>query len=290
MPVDEAAARRAIADRIAAPMGLSVERAALGIIHIAVANMSRAIRAVCTERGHDARDFALFAYGGAGPLHAAAVAVEVGMNQVLVPVEPGTMCARGILLSDVSLDLVRSEIMTADESNWPRVAAHYRTMRAEGAIWLDGERIGADRRRFDRVIDARYQGQNHEVQVRLADDVPPDAFAVAFAAAHRQEYGYDIPGRAIEVVNCRLTAVGLIDRPKSHFAARDSAANVRTLRHVYFDQGWKPTPIYDRASLGAGARVSGPAVIDEMSATTLLPPGCVVTVDASGNLLMDVVA
>ena len=125
MQVDEDAARRAIAERIAAPMGLSVEQAALGIIRIAVANMSRAIRSVSTEKGHDVREFALFPYGGAGPLHAAAVAAECDIGRVLVPVEPGTMCARGILLSDVSLDLVRSEITAADAQNWPRIVERF---------------------------------------------------------------------------------------------------------------------------------------------------------------------
>ena len=170
MPVDAGASRRAIAERIAAPIGLSVEQAALGIIRIAVANMSRAIRSVSTEKGHDVREFALFPYGGAGPLHAAAVAAECGIGRVLVPVEPGTMCARGILLSDVSLDLVRSEITPADERSWPHIMERYAAMQDSGRAWLESERIAADRRRFERVIEARYKGQNHEVQVRLAGD------------------------------------------------------------------------------------------------------------------------
>ena len=218
MPVDASASRRAIAERIATPMGLSVEQAALGIIRIAVANMSRAIRSVSTEKGHDVREFALFPYGGAGPLHAAAVAAECGIRRVLVPVEPGTMCARGILLSDVSLDLVRSEITPADERSWSRIMERYAAMEENGRVWLESERIAADRRRFERVIEARYKGQNHEVQVRLAgDDVRFGDFVGAFAEAHRREYGYDIPGRAIEVVNCRLKAIGLIERPAPHF-------------------------------------------------------------------------
>ena len=138
MPVDESAARRAIAETIAAPMGLSVEQAALGIIRIAVANMSRAIRSVSTEKGHDVREFALFPYGGAGPLHAAAVAAECGIGRVLVPVEPGTMCARGILLSDVSLDLVRSEIIAGRPGRAGRASCErYAAMLASGRVWLD---------------------------------------------------------------------------------------------------------------------------------------------------------
>ncbi|HEX3405458.1 MAG TPA: hydantoinase/oxoprolinase family protein [Acetobacteraceae bacterium] len=288
MPVDEMAARRAIADRIAAPMGLSVEDAALGIVRIAVANMSRAIRSVSTEKGHDVAEFALFPYGGAGPLHAAAVAAECSIGRVLVPVEPGTLCARGILLSDVSLDLVRSQITTADLQNWPGILQRFAAMQSSGRAWLDGEHIASERRRFAPVIDARYKGQNHEVQVRLADEaLHLGDFVAAFEESHRREYGYDIPGRAIEVVNCRLKAVGLIDRPAPHFVGTTAAAHARAARQVHFDSGWIETPIFDRAELAVGARLSGPAVVDEMSATTLVPTGWDLSVDRSGNLLLE---
>ena len=288
MPVDENTARQAIARRIAAPMGLSVEQAALGIIRIAVANMSRAIRSVSTEKGHDVRAFTLFPYGGAGPLHAAAVAAECGIGRVLVPVEPGTMCARGILLSDVSLDLVRSGIIPANPAGWSRIVQHYATMLARGGAWLDGEHIAAGRRRFEHVIEARYQGQNHEVQVRLAADrMQLGDFIAAFAEAHRREYGYDVPGRGIEVVNCRLKAVGLIDRPAPHFIGATGAPHAKATRQVHFDEGWIATPVFERAGLAIGTRLSGPAIIDEMSATTLVPPGCVLRVDRSGNLLLE---
>ena len=287
MPVDEAAARTAIAAAIATPLGLSVEQAALGIIRIAVANMSRAIRSVSTEKGHDVGDFALFPYGGAGPLHAVAVAEECGMRRVLVPVEPGTLCARGILLSDVSLDLVRSEIAPAADA-WPRVAEHFAAMMEAGRAWLDGERIAEGRRRFERVIDARYKGQNHEVPVRLADGPPLLAgFLAAFAEAHRREYGYAIPDRAVEVVNCRLKAVGLIDRPDPRFTGGSGAPVAKGRRPVHFDDGWCDTPVFERGTLAVGAVLAGPAVIDEMSATTVVPAGWTVTVDAAGNLMLE---
>ena len=373
MAVNEQAAREAIRTRIADPLGLSVEQAALGIIRIAVANMSRAIRSVSTEKGHDVGAFALFPYGGAGPLHAVAVAEECGITRVLVPVEPGTMCARGILLSDVSLDLVRSEIIEASAANWPRVEAYVAAMRAQGRDWLEQEAIPEERRRFETVIDARYKGQNHEVRVRLdagpeglggagageiggattpppplrgrdgvgglaaragaelpptptlplkggggkeeapatqdetpttqdeapatkdetlitKDERPPTtqgAFLSAFADAHRREYGYAIPDRAVEVVNCRLKAVGLIDRPPPGFTPTAGTTEPKSRRQVHFDTGWTDTPIHDRADLGPTTRLPGPAIIDEMSATTLVPNGWTVTVDASGNLILE---
>ncbi len=286
MPIDAAAARHAIAERIATPMGLSVEQAALGIIRIAAANMSRAIRSVSTEKGHDVREFVLFPYGGAGPLHAVAVAAECGIRRALVPVEPGTMCARGILLSDLSLDLVRSEITDAEDRLWPSIVQRFSTMRTDANSWLDSEQVVADRRRFIHVIEARYKGQNHEVQVRLAD-MAYAGFLRAFAEAHRREYDYDIPDRTIEVVNCRLKAIGLIDRPRTVFSAVAGAPQPKAERQVRFDDGWAATPVFDRAGLAVGTQLTGPAVIDEMSATTLVPPDWGLRVDDFGNLLLE---
>jgi N-methylhydantoinase A len=286
MPIDADAARHAIEERVAAPMGLSVEQAALGIVRIAVANMSRAIRSVSTERGHDVREFVLFSYGGAGPLHAAAVADECGLRRALVPVAPGTMCARGILLSDLSLDLVRSEIAVADEPNWPGIVQRFATMQADGAAWLESEHIAPGHRYFVRVIDARYKGQNHEVQVRLADTSCAD-FLAGFAEAHRREHGYDVPGRPVEVVNCRLKAIGLIDRPAIGFVSAGGPPKPKATRQVHFDAGSVATQVFERFDLAVGTRLSGPAIIDEMSATTLVPPGWTLSVDRAGNLLLE---
>ena len=290
MPVDEAAARAAIATRIAEPLGLTVEAAALGIVRIAVANMSRAIRAVSTERGHDLARFTLFPYGGAGPLHAGPVARECGLRRVLVPHEPGTMCARGILLSDVSLDFVRSGVAAADAPGWQTALSRLDAMAAEGDAWLQDEGIGRDRRQLVPTIDARYKGQNHEVSVPLDNGARAlDCFLPAFATVHRREYGYDIPGRAVEIVNCRLKAVGAVDRPDTLFAARaDAAPHGRRL--VHFDAGWADTALYHRHALPSGCSIAGPAVIEEMSSTTLVEPGQHARVDPAGNLIVEIAA
>lgn len=293
MQVQEAAARAAIEERIARPLGLTVEQAALGIIRIAVANMSRAIRAVSTEKGHDLAQFALFPFGGAGPLHASAVARECGIRRVLVPQEPGTMCARGILMSDISLDFVRSEVVQATPSSWPGILQRFAGMEAEGRAWLEASEVAPGRRAFARVIDARYKGQNHEVQVALpaTGGFALEEFRPAFTAAHRQEYGYDVPDRAIEVVNCRLKAIGHIDRPAVPPRPPAAAAPApHATRSVHFDAGWHDTPVFDRAALGAGLCLPGPAIIDEMSSTTVVEPGQSVTMDAAGNLILEIAA
>jgi N-methylhydantoinase A len=298
MGVDASAAREVIATRVARPLGLSVEDAAEGIIRIANANMSRAIRAVSTERGYDLSRFALFAYGGAGPLHAVEVAEECGIPTVIVPQEPGTMCARGILLTDISFDFVRSLITLVTPGSWPAIAATFDELHADALAWLASERVEEDRRRYVCAIDARYDGQNFEVQVAL-DDAQTLTLTLAdfeqrFHDAHTREYGYQVPGRAIQVINCRLQAVGQV--VKAPLAAAHSGftlADARTgSREVYHGKahGWCATEVYDRDLLSAGTTVLGPAVIEEMSSTTVLGPLHRAIVDPYGTLIISLTA
>ncbi|WP_349295505.1 hydantoinase/oxoprolinase family protein (plasmid) [Thioclava sp. 'Guangxiensis'] len=288
MTVDKDASREAIDRLIASPLGISVEEAALGILHIAVANMGRAIRAVSTEKGHRLSDFALFSYGGAGPLHSSAVAVETGMKRVIVPAQPGTMCARGILLSDVGFDFVRTGVRTASETGWAEIAREFLEMEADGQDWLANEGIPPEARSMEYVVDARYDGQNHEVQVVLAEGAEFAQFVEGFLAAHRQEYGYDIDGRAIEIVNLRLSVTGAsAARPESDYAAEDGDPVLGT-RQVYFGGGWFETTLYERAKLPVGQKFVGPAIVQEMSSTTIVEPGQTLYVDPTGTMIIEV--
>jgi len=294
MDVDAAAARGAIAEKVAGPLGLGVEEAALGILAIAVANIARAIRSVSTERGHDLEELALFACGGAGPLLAAEVAAEVGCPRVVVPQEPGTMCARGILLSDLTQDFVRSEIATASPDAWERALALFADMRAEAGAWLDREKVAPGDRTMRCTVDARYRGQNFEVPVPLDDPAAAglERFLDAYAAAHREAYGYDIPDRPVEIVNCRLQAVGRVPKAPlrpSWTGGPSLEEAVTHTRPVYFDgAGWRDTRVFDRPRLPVDVPVAGPAVIEEMSSTTVVPPGYRARVDAFGNILVRV--
>ena len=297
LSVDLDAARRVLRERVAAPLGLSVERAAEGILRIATAGMARAIRSISTERGRDLRRFALFAYGGAGPIHAGDVARELGIPRVVVPAEPGTLCARGILHSDLSFDLAQTRIMLAGPDAWREVAAAFDALRASATEILDRERIPEGKRCTLYGIDARYEGQNFEVHVDLdglAIDGDPAAldanFARRFRAAHAEVYGYDIPGRVIELVTLRLKMIGTVPKPK--LAAPIAVKGNLQIGHrpVYFDaaNGWMETPVLDRGRLGLGACIAGPAIVQEMSATTLLHPGDQAEVDDAGNLVITV--
>lgn len=292
MKIDLEAARGVIRDAIATPLGLTLEEAAHGIIQIANANMSRAIRSVSVEKGYDMGDFALCAFGGAGPLHAAEVAVECGLPRILIPREPGTVCARGMLLTDLSSDYVRSYFADSTAENWRHVLTLFDAMAADGAAWLDKEDVPADARRFKRVLDARYRGQNFEVKVDC-DGIGPDGLAELeerFHAAHTKEYGYDIRHRAIQFVSARLQAIGEVPKaPQAEVVGGNSLEGARAgSRPVYFDahHGWVDTPIYRRGDLPAGIEFSGPAIINEMSATSLILPGQSVRVDRWGNLIV----
>ena len=292
MPISLAKAHAVIEEKIARPLGLSVEEAAHGMVRVANANMSRAIRSVSTERGHDLSKFALFAFGGAGALHGAEVAQECGIGTIIVPQEPGTMCARGVLLSPLSFDFVRSEIMLARETEWQKVCRSFADMTDRGTAWLDGERVPAELRSFRLFVDARYLGQNHEVVVPM-ENIAPDmleTFLANFRAAHIQEYGYAIPERRVEIVNCRLQALGEVPRVPLQAPAGGTtlAAAQIDQRDVYFGKahGFVPTTVYDRDALPRGAILKGPAIIEEMSSTTLVLPGQTAELDQTGNIVV----
>lgn len=294
MAIDLEAARRVVHDRVARPLGLSLEAAALGIVQIANANMSRAIRSVSVEKGYDVSEFALAAFGGAGPLHAAEVAIECNIPRLLVPREPGTVCARGMLLTDLSSDYVRSHFADATTQSWSEIVALFESMIEEGAAWFERESVAPEARIYRRMLDARYRGQNFEVKVDCdglgADDLP--RVIERFHEAHTKEYGYAIPARAVEFVSARVQAIGVVEKaPQERIPGGTSlAAAAVGSRPMYIDtrRGFAEATIYAREALPIGVPFQGPAIVNEMSATTLLFPGNVATVDPFGNIVVKV--
>ncbi|MBT5108012.1 MAG: hydantoinase/oxoprolinase family protein, partial [Rhodospirillaceae bacterium] len=249
--------------------------------------IARAIRAVSAARGQSPKDFDLFAYGGAGPLLATDVNDEVGCRRIIAPVEPGAMCARGILMSDLSFDFVATELYPAIEAGWTKTAAVFAGLESQARDWLNRESIAENRQRFQRFIEARYKGQSFEIPVEIAANAPLEDFMTAFAAVHERQYGYDIPGRGVEIVNCRLSAIGEIPKaPMRELSATTIAPAPPTRRDVYFGE-WNSAAIHQRSNLAPGAVVEGPAIIEEMSSTTVLPPGWIANIDAFGNLILE---
>jgi N-methylhydantoinase A len=215
---------------------------------------------------------------------------------VIVPQEPGTMCARGILLSDISFDFVRSLITQASAAAWPQVLAAFQDLRGEADAWLEAEHVQAERRRHVCAIDARYDGQNFEVRVFMDDaaTLTLESFEERFHQAHTREYGYQVPGRAIQIINCRLQAVGqVIKAPLAEARAGSTLSDARVgQRKVYHGKahGWHDTVVYDRDLVPAGARIQGPAVLEEMSSTTVLGPGHHAEVDRFGTLIISLIS
>jgi N-methylhydantoinase A len=292
MPVDREAAWAVIKSKIADPLGMSVEDAAFGILTVAIANMSRAIRSISIEHGHDLADFTLASFGGAGPLHSADAAVECGIKQILVPQEPGTMCARGILLSDISRDFVRTELTLVDGDGWSRLCVLFDEMVSEGDAWLARENVDGALRDFDCIVEARYRGQNHEIRIPMPSTAEGglEVLLATFSEAYEKEYGNVVSTRPMEVVNCRVRASGAV--PKADLAPSQLAGSLETAlvasRKVYFGAaaGWQEARVFARGKLPLGERIQGPAIIEEMSSTTVILPSQSFQVDPIGNLLI----
>ncbi|WP_421871796.1 hydantoinase/oxoprolinase family protein [Nitratireductor rhodophyticola] len=288
MKVDRYLAEKAIQEQIATPLGISVEEAASGIIKIATANMSRAIRSVSTEHGHDLSNFTLYAFGGAGALHAAEVAEECGLKKIVVPQEPGTLCARGVLLSDLSRDYVRTALILANADTWHQIVGLGQVLGEAGRCWLEAEALPEVEQELQFSLDARYRGQSHYIPIGLdgLDGEALDGFVQKFHRAHAEQFGYRLDDHEIEIVNVRLKAVCLVNKGKTTPRPEGGSlakAELET-RKVFFGKSWHEVPVYRRAFIPAGVPWGGPAIVEEMSGTTVILPSQTAEADAFGNI------
>ncbi len=295
MAIDRGRAEAAIT-RLGAGIGLDAMRTAQGIISVVTANMAKAIRVISVERGYDPRDYVLMAFGGAGPLHAARLARELGMARVLVPRNPGILCAMGLLLSDLRTHLSAGRMLPLSPDGLSGLRDGFSRLESQAATWFAHEGIAEADRATARSIDLRYEGQGHELMVDCPDGKLDEAALAEvtrrFEAAHKQVYGYASPEEPIRVVTLRLEATGRV--PKADIAAHPPAEtavedSIIGTRQVWLPEAGAvvPCPLHDRAKLGPGHRVAGPAVIEQMDSTTLLLPGQVATVDPWLNLMVE---
>jgi len=293
MQLDTAAATAALETHVAKPLGLSPTAAAAGILRVAATAMSYAVKGVTTERGLDAGDFVLVAYGGAGPLHAAEVAREIGIRRIVVPVAPGVFSAFGMLFSDLRYDFVRTWPMRLDDAPFAELARIYGELEKEGRRAVANTSVAPRRVTVARAADMRYVGQEHAVTV----DLPMRVFAAEdratikrhFDAMHLTRYGTSAPAERAEIVSLRSTVTGVMRKPPLAHVARGSATPPREAftgkRPVYFaGRGFVATRTFARATLLAGNRITGPALIEEHASTTVLMPGDSLKVDGFGNL------
>jgi N-methylhydantoinase A len=295
MPLDVKAAQAALA-RVAEPLGMEATAVADGILRIAATAMSYAVKGVTTERGFDAGDFALVAYGGAGPLHAVDVAREIGIRKVIIPGAPGVFSAFGMLFSDLRYDYVRTFPTRLEEAPFEKIEALYSALEDEGRAAIANASVKPQKVTIRRAADMRYVGQEHAVTV----DVPLSVFKKRdrdeikrlFDAMHELRYGTSAPQERAEIVSLRSTVTGVMRKPPQatirEGQRKPPSAAFSGKRQVFFGTGFEPTPTYRRAALVSGNRINGPALVEEHASTTVLKPGDACEVDAYGNLVIAV--
>ncbi len=299
MPLDEAAAVAALRDKVATPLELDVVEAADGILRIAVTKMSYAVKAVTTARGFDAGDFALVAYGGAGPLHATAIAREIGMRRVVIPRAPGHFSAFGMLFADLRYDFVRTWFTDLQSAAFETLDAVFDELETQGRAAIAGAAVAPKEVLIGRSMDMRYVGQEHVVAVDLPIEffTRRDRAAIkrAFDEEHQRRYATSAPAEPVQIASLRATVTGVTQKPVLEAIGRGSAAPTAALngsRPVYFSAfgAFREVPTFSRPELLAGNRIAGPAIIEEHASTTVLMPGDSLEVDAFGNLGIDVEA
>ena len=296
MKLDVAAAETALREGIAEPLGLMLTEAADGILRIAATAMSYAVKGVTTERGLDAGDFALCAYGGAGPLHAVAIAREIGIREVIVPFAPGVFSAFGMLFSDLRYDFVRTGLTRLEDASFEEITRIYRELEDQGRAAIAATGVKPQKIAIKRAADMRYVGQEHPVTVDLPISVftKQDRAAIKrhFDELHLARYGTSAPQEPAEIVSLRTTVTGVMRKPPQDKIKRGSASPPRAAatgkRKAFFGKGFVATPTFARAALLAGNRIKGPALIEEHASTTVLWPGDRLSVDPYGNLVITI--
>jgi N-methylhydantoinase A len=286
LPIDLAAAERAIAADVAEPFGLSVRDAAARIVEVVNSNMAQALRIVSVERGHDPREFSLIAFGGAGPVHAVALAEELGIPEVIIPPAPGAFSALGLVATDLKRDYARTLYADLGHVDSGRVADAFAAMEAAGAAMLKAAQVPAQRQALPRSADVRYRRQAYELTLPV-DDGPVtratlDRLAISFHEKHEQTYGHANPHEAVQLVNLRLTAVGKLPDLRLAQPSDPSSARVRR-RDVWFAvTGFAPADVHWRNGLVAGTSIAGPAIIEALDSTIVIPPGWTGLIDDLG--------
>tara|TARA_Y100001934_G_scaffold247571_1_gene307477 strand:+ start:385 stop:2424 length:2040 start_codon:yes stop_codon:yes gene_type:complete len=287
-------AAEAALGRLGQSLGLSAEAAAAGMLRVVHTNMCGALRVVSVERGHDPRAFTLVPFGGAGPLHAAELAAELGMQRIVVPPRPGLNSALGLLQADARSDFSQTIAVELSRADAPyRLGSGLRALLLRAHEWVTDEGYAPTRARFETFVDMRYVGQSFELSVPVidADALDIDALTDAFHVAHEALNGYASADHATEAMTLRLTA-RIPNGNATRIVAATAQAPVSSAgtasRNVWFEHtGFVETPVRARSSIQTGAQLSGPALITQMDATTLVPPDFNATADTFGNLVIE---
>jgi N-methylhydantoinase A len=292
MPLDVEAARSAIATAIAEPLGMNVIDAAEGVVRIINVKMQEAIKAISTMRGHDLRDFRLLAFGGAGPLHAASMATELGMAGVVIPLHPGVYSAMGLVMSDVTHDYIRSRLINAARISEEEINAVFAQLAARARADLTDENFSGDSIGIEYALDMRYAGQGYEMTLPCPFPLKAGELALlreTFDEEHRKNFGHTAPGEPVEIVSWRLRGVGRVPPvtlPKYEPTGMRLSDAVREIRKARFNGRMLECPVYQRERLDVGVSFDGPAIIDQLDCTSVIAPGQRATVDAYKNIIV----
>ena len=285
---------------IAERLGFKPEHTAHGVLGIVVANMVRTIRTISVERGYDPRQCVLMPFGGAGPLHARDVAINLGINEMIIPAAPGIVCAQGLLVSDLKEDFVVSRRLPLTDESLSELRNIFQDLETRASDWFDREDIKSNVRNFKLAIDARYTGQNFELSVPVTEGKTIEVSKLNeaqsihqnFCEVHELAYGYASEADPVEIINVRLTAIAKL----FEFSTKTSANNTPPppkadgKRPVFFENPDKPTiaTCFNRTSLVPGQEIRGPAIIEQLDTTTPVYPGDIAKVSADGHLIISI--
>ncbi|MBO0905004.1 hydantoinase/oxoprolinase family protein [Jiella sonneratiae] len=281
---------------LAKKLGLEVMETAQGIISVVTANMAKAIRVISVQKGHDPRDYALMAFGGAGPLHAVRLAQELDIARVIVPRNPGILCAMGLLLTDLRADFSATRLVPLEAGRIDAIGEAVQKVAAEAEGWFEAEAIAPAARRMSLSVDLRYEGQNYELTVPVPagplTGKSLERLKEEFVAAHVRMYGFAVPDERILCVTFRAEALGLVRKaelPVRELGPADASGAVTGRREIWFPEtgGFTDSAIYARPALRPGMAFSGPAIVEQMDTTTLVPPGVTASVDGLENIILE---
>lgn len=295
MALDAEAAMRCIREKVADPLGVSEVEIASGIIRLAVVTMAAAVRRISIERGHDPRDFVLVVSGGAGPLHAGAIARELSIPTVLIPPLPGHFSAWGMLLADLRFDQAQTLIADLDAIDAAEIESRFAELEKVAQARLRDAAPDLEKVEIARHIDVRYAGQEHTVRTpspaRFAGADAKAVLHATFNKIYAKRYGHADPRGRLQIVTLRVAVSGIVDKPKleSFRPTASTEAKCATVRKAYFDDtSWVDCPVYRRDALAAGQRITGPAIVMETGSTTVVAPGDACEVDGFGNLVISI--
>jgi N-methylhydantoinase A len=271
--------------RLGRTLSMNPEQAAWSILEVATANMYAQFTPLMARYGVDPRDYALMAFGGAGPTHVFLLAREVGIRRVIIPALPGGMCALGCLVADLRADFVRTWGREANEAGGVDFQAALEDLERRARAWIESERVPVDAVRYEATAEMRYKGQSFEISVPIKGVTALPEVLTRFHERYRAIYGYADAHAPVEVVDLRVQIVGETPKPRLRAAAPEAGSAHRGTRTVFFDGRRVDAGVYERTRLKPGDAFSGPAIVEQYDTTTFVPPGFTLRVDTNGNLI-----